>query len=394
MDMISYEEALRIVLDSSPELPSEKVPLARARGRVLREDITSDMDIPPFNKSAMDGYACRYADIDKPLTLIENIPAGHIPQKKIGQGECSKIMTGAMVPEGADYIALVEDSIIEENKKIRLVAKPKNSNICSQGEDIKQGERVLCSGTLIGPVEIAILATVGADPVSVSTLPKVGVIATGSELVEPHETPALCQIRNSNSYQLCAQIEKEGCLPHYMGIAQDSPEIINKMLNDAMKCCHVILLSGGVSMGDYDFVPQILKENTIRLFFEKIAVKPGKPTVFGSNGKNYFFGLPGNPVSTLIQFEMLVKPFLAKMRGYESLSLKVLAKLKKRITRKKSDRLSFIPVLLDENGCVEPVKYHGSAHIHSYYKAHGVIAIPPGTSEVSEGDMTKVILLG
>ncbi|MGA1824359.1 MAG: gephyrin-like molybdotransferase Glp [bacterium] len=390
--MISYDEALEIVLQSSPTLPSEKVSLPSAGGRILREDITSDIDLPPFDKSAMDGYACKSADLDQPLTIIETIPAGHIPQKRIASLECAKIMTGAMVPEGADYVAMVENTI-EEKKKIRLINKPPNNNICKKGEDVKRGDRVLSSGTRIGPVEIAILATVGADPVSVSTVPKVGVIATGSELVEPSQKPGPVQIRNSNSYQLCAQIEKEGCISHYFGIAKDSPEIINKMLRKAIAECHVILLSGGVSMGDFDFVPQILKDNNVRLFFEKIAVKPGKPTIFGSNGKNFFFGLPGNPVSTLIQFEMLVKPFLAKMRGYQYQPLKVMAKLKKSIRRKKSDRLAFIPVFLNNNGFVEPIDYHGSAHIHSYYKANGVIAIQTGSSELLEGNFIEVLLM-
>lgn len=390
--MILFNEALDIVLSSYTKLPGEKIPLAISRGRVLIEDIFSDVDIPPFNKSAMDGYAARSDDLNNPLKIIENIPAGYVPKKRIEPLECSKIMTGAMVPDGADCVVMIENTK-EVNGKIIVEKKSENKNICKKAEDIAAGELVLKKGSLITPVEIAILATVGIDPVPVSSKPIVGVIATGSELVEPSQKPNAGQIRNSNSYQLCAQIERAGCIPHYYGIAKDSKDVINNTLKKAMCDCNIIILSGGVSMGDYDFVPKILMQNNVRLLFEKIAVKPGKPTVFGTNGKIYFFGLPGNPVSTLIQFELLVRPHLAKMMGYAYRPNTIMAKLKKRLKRRKAKRMEFIPVILTKDGFAEPLEYHGSGHMHAYYGANGVIAIEREIVEINEGANIEVMLL-
>ena len=390
--MIKFDEALNIVLDSAIILEEESAPLHEASGRVLYMDVLSDIDMPPFNKSAMDGFACRESDLDKPLTVIETIPAGYTPLKTVGEGECSKIMTGSIVPEGADTVVMVEHTEIKDDLVI-VNKKSSNRNICYRAEDIHKGDIVLQKGILITPAEIAVLASVGCDPVPVSRKPVLGIIATGSELVEPSQKPQSAQIRNSNSYQLISQIEQAGCKPVYLGIIEDSPEATGKAIDKSISNIDILLLSGGVSMGEFDYVPSVLLEKGFELLFQKVAIKPGKPTVFGKKDNKFVFGMPGNPVSTFILFEMLVKPFCYKLMGADYAHTKVTATLAETIKRKKSERLSFIPVVVRENGEINLVKYHGSAHIHALTKANGILSIPVGVNEIKAAEGVEVILL-
>ncbi|MEW5801603.1 MAG: gephyrin-like molybdotransferase Glp [bacterium] len=399
--MIPFEKAIEIVLSSAARKAagSENVSLAQSNGRILDRDIASDIDMPPFDKSAMDGYACRVSDLDAlddtggpPLRLIETIAAGHKPQKVVGRGECSKIMTGAMIPEGADCVVIFEHTR-EENGLLRVLKKGGQTNICRKAEDLRAGDITLSRGRRITPAEIAVLASVGCDPVPVVPRPVVGVLATGSELVEPFEKPDSVQIRNSNSYQLCAQIERAGCLPRYFGIVEDTFESTDRMLRQALQESDVILLSGGVSMGDFDFVPETLRQNRVEIKFDKVAVKPGKPTVFGVREDKYFFGLAGNPVSTFVLFEILVRPFLFRLMEGTDRRIQIKARLKETLKRKKVERMEHIPVRLNAEGLIEPLEYHGSAHIYAYIKADGILAIPTGVGEVKAGSEVSVMLI-
>ena len=390
--MIPFEESVSIVMNSAITLEEESVPLQEACGRVLYRDVSSDIDIPPFNKSAMDGYACRSEDIGRPLKVIETIPAGYTPQKTVGDGECSKIMTGGIVPEGADCVVMIEHTEIKDDLVI-VNKKSSDRNICYKAEDIQKGDRVLQKGTLVTPAEIAVLASVGCDPVPVSRKPVLGIIATGNELVQPSQEPKSAQIRNSNSYQLYSQIEQAGCKPVYLGIIEDSPEAIGAAIDQNISNVDIFLLSGGVSMGEFDYVPGVLQEKGFRLLFQKVAIKPGKPTVFGKKENKFVFGMPGNPVSTFIIFEMLVKPFCYKLMGANYSYKMVKAKLAETIKRKKSERLSFIPVVVNKNGEIGLVKYHGSAHIHSLTKANGILSIPVGINEIKAGESVGVIFI-
>lgn len=390
--MIPFEEAISIVEANVRPMPAEQVTLSHAAGRVLAMNVVADRDMPPHPLSAMDGFACRKSDLADTLDVIETIPAGYAPMKKVGPKQCSRIMTGAMVPDGADTVVMFEHA--EDNgKTMRVHTGNQKANIRLRGEDMHAGDTVLKHGTLIGPAETAVLASVGCDPLSVAKRPRVAVIATGSELVEPYETPDNAQIRNSNSYQLCAQIARAGAIPEYIGIAVDTPEEIDNYVKRALGNADVVLLSGGVSMGDYDFVPQILKQNDIDLLFEKVAVKPGKPTVFGVCGGKFFFGCPGNPVSTFVMFEMFVRPFLHKLMGASGKHRKVMAKLAEPITRRNTKRHEFRPVFFNENGSMQSPEYHGSAHIHSYIHADGVIAMPVGVASLKEGSTVDVVLI-
>lgn len=391
--MLSFEKALEIVLDASHLLGTEEVDISCALNRILAEDVESDTDIPPFNKSAMDGYACRREDLDNELTIIETIPAGTAPRKMSGPRQCARIMTGAMVPDGADCVIMVEFTKNPTENTVRFTGKETASNICFKAEDIRAGDVVLHRGTLIRPQHIATLAAVGcANPV-VAVRPKVGVIATGSELVEPSQNPSASQIRDTNSFQLAAQVETVGAVAKNYGIAKDTREAIDAAVKKAVSENDVVLISGGVSVGEFDFVPEILKQNGFALMFEKIAIKPGKPTVFGRRGNVFCFGVPGNPVSGFVIFELLIKPFLYKLMGHNFKPPDIKAPLETSVSRKKVGSPSWIPVIITGAGIVMPAEYHGSAHFNALCGADGLICIPKGIAELKERTMVSVRLI-
>lgn len=401
--MIKFEEALNIIIKSVKTLDAESVQLEKSLGRILAEDVVSDMNMPPFDKSAMDGYACRYEDINNELEVIELIPAGEIPQKKITKNQCAKIMTGAMIPEGADCVLMVEhtketgqDKIIYK-KKVKEIEvcniEPSNKrqlNICYMAEDIKAGDVVIKKGTKIRPQDIATMASVGYVSVSVAILPKVAVIPTGNEIVEPQFTPSVSQIRNSNGAQLVAQLKDIGIDAWYKGIARDTEEETMKMIEKAYLENDVILLTGGVSKGDFDLVPAILQRLQFELLFQEIAVQPGKPTVFGTRENKYCFGLPGNPVSSFVQFEILVKPLIFNLMNYQVNSNNIKLPLSMDYFRKRDDRMAFLPAIINEAGEAELIEYHGSAHISGYSSAWGLVVIPLGIKVIKKGDQVNV----
>ncbi len=391
--MLPFDKALETVLKSARQLDTERIEFECALNRILAEDIIADTDIPPFNKSAMDGFACRRADLSNKLTVVETIPAGHVPRKAIETNQCSKIMTGAMVPDGADCVIMKEyvESLTEDT--IRFVGEKTSDNICQKAEDIRTGDIVLEKGIKLKPQHIAVLASVGNTQPLVSKRPNVAVIATGSELVEPTEKPGQSQIRNSNSFQLAVQIESMGATATNYGVAGDTADEIDIVFKKAVKQSNVVIVSGGVSVGDFDFVPGIFKQNNIDLLFEKIAIKPGKPTVFGTSEKMYCFGLPGNPVSTFVLFEILVKPFLYKLMGHDYKPLNLQMPLDEPLINKKAKRQRWLPVAITKKGTVKPVEYHGSAHINSICGADGLVCMDIGVAEVKKETSVAVRLI-
>ncbi len=393
LSMITFDEAYACVMDAVIPMGREAVALEECMGRVLAEEVVSDLDMPPFNKSAMDGYACRKQDLGHALRVVEEIPAGYQPRRSVGENECAKIMTGAMVPEGADCVIMVEYVEEVSENTIRYLKESTKENICREAEDLRRGDKVLEKGALISPRQIAVLATVGHVNPMVATRPRVGVISTGNELVEPSEKASGPKIRNSNGWQLAAQVEEMGCLAKNYGIAEDTEEALNAVVSQAIAENDVLLLSGGVSMGDYDLVPGILRENGIELLFTKVAIKPGRPSTFGVGETTRCFALPGNPVSTFIQFEMLVKPALFKMMGHDYRPTVVKAKVQRDIRQKQADRLSIIPVKLVAADEVEPVDYHGSAHISAMCETDGFVIFPSMETLIKKGSVTDVRLL-
>ncbi len=394
--LVSYEEAINIITNSAMVLDAEKVSLRVSLNRILAEDIISDIDMPPFDKSAMDGYACRKSDLRHMLTVIETIPAGSLPEHKVLKYECSKIMTGAMIPKGADCVVMIENSKKVSENEVSLNDANSKVNIFYKAEDIRKGDVLLSKGTLIKAQHIAVLASAGCSKVPVAQIPKVGIIATGDELVEPWENVSGPKIRNSNSYQLVAQAETLKVIANYYGIGRDNLEDLNHKIKQMKQENDIIIFSGGVSMGDFDLVPKILKSSGFKLLFEKIKIKPGKPVVFGvsretedssDSGKKYCFGLPGNPVSTFASFELLVKPFIYLLMGHKYEPKKIRLPLLETIKRKESKRKTFIPITITDAG-IKRVESHGSAHISSLPLADGLISIPIGMEEIREG--TKV----
>lgn len=388
--MISFNEAYNIVTNSSCFPNIEQIELATVAGRILARDVVSDMDMPPFDKTAVDGYACRMNDIKNELQIIEIIPAGKIPKKKIAQGQCAKIMTGASIPEGADCVIMVEHTEEIKTDSIKFTKEFTAKNICYRAEDVKKGEVVLKAGTLIDAQHIAVLASVGCVNPLVYVRPSVAVISTGNELVEPGVVPNSAQIRNSNAYQLVAQIQKAGAIANYVGIAEDTEEATFEIITKALLKNDLIILTGGVSMGDFDYVPKVLTQIGFKTLFHSIAVQPGRPTVFAKYNNQFCFGLPGNPVSSFIQFELLVNPLLLKMMGTTFNPVVFKLRLANDYIRNRSDRLSVVPVIIQKDNSVIPSEYHGSAHIHALTLANGIMFVPIGITSIKKGEIADV----
>ncbi|MFO7980681.1 MAG: molybdopterin molybdotransferase MoeA [Candidatus Aminicenantes bacterium] len=386
--MILLEEAQKI-LNETPVRPDvELVKLDKAVGRILAQDIVSKINMPPFNKSAMDGYAVISGDPSERFKVIETIPAGKVPQKKVHPGECAKVMTGGIVPEAANRV-IMRELTEEENGYMRVTGKEKNKNVCLAGEDIKKGDKVLEKGVCIRPQEVGVVASMGLEQVKVYKKPQVGVISTGSELVPPGESINQSQIYDSNSYSLSAQVQKSGVRLFDRRMVLDDPDKIKKAVSDILDSCDVLLISGGVSMGDFDYVPSILKKLGFTLHFEKVAIKPGKPTVFGTKDYQYIFGVPGNPVSTFVVFELFIKPFLLRMMGHNYEPFFMTGILKESIRRRKTQRASYIPVECRE-GFIKNLPYHGSAHIHALTRANALLCVPKGVKEIKAGSQVHV----
>lgn len=390
--MLELQDALTIIteLASGRGVGTERVDLLDAFHRVLAEDILSDIDIPPFSKSTRDGFACRRADLGNELEVIETIAAGGVPQRILGPNECARIMTGAAIPQGADAVVMFEHA--EHLSENRVLCRPSclGNNIHPQGTSIMAGETVLHAGDMIKAQQVAVLASVGCSRPLVSRRPKVGVIATGSELVEPNRKPEACQIRNSNSFQLSAMVLGASALPQNYGLVGDNKGAIQAVLKKAMAENDVVILSGGISKGDYDFVRDVLEENLVDLVFDRVRVDPGRLMVFGISDSAFCLGLSGNPVSNFIMFELVVKPFLYVMAGHAFRADVSLARMAETLVRDEAERDLWLPVLLAADGRVHPVESRGSMSITSLCRADGLMRVPTGVTEVREGTTVVV----
>lgn len=388
--MISTEKAAEIVSSIDRIMSWEELSFTDCEGRVLFTDVRSDINMPPFNRAAVDGYACHRSDLDSPMEIVETIRAGMEPAVIPGKDQCSRIMTGAIVPDGCDFVFMVEDSKLLAPGKVIYTGKSLKPNLSPAGEDVKTGDIVLRKGKLIRPQDVAVLAAVGCINVKVSRRPLVGIISTGDELVEPWQKPGRPEIRNSNAYQLAAQAKRSGAATKYYGIAPDDEAKTLKMVDEAINDCDVVLLTGGVSMGDFDFVPDVLRKAGAEILFDHVNVQPGKPTTLALHPGAVIFGLPGNPVSAFVQFEVLVRPLIYKMMGCTWKPVEMHVKMAENFERRQSARAAWIPVTINEKHEAVPVDYHGSAHIAAFPYADGIIRMSPGINLITKGEVVVV----
>lgn len=397
--MIPVQEARGLILDQVPAMGAETVDLLKSLGRVLAEPVFSGRDHPPWNSSAMDGYAVRHQDVqnasdDKPVTLavIEEIAAGGLPTRIVGQGQASRIMTGAPVPEGADAVIRVEDSRGEGNTVQIVFPGERGENVRLRGEDIQAGHLMLVQNHVIGPSEVGLMASLGRSHVRVYQRPRVTILATGNELADFDEPLTSNKIMNSNGYALAAQVLEVGGAPVLLGIARDTPEDLLNRLTQGLTG-DLILISGGVSVGRYDYVKEVLDRLGIRMAFWKVAMKPGEPLAFGLWQTKPVFGLPGNPVSTMVTFEQFVRPALRKMQGHSALFRPVIeAVLMERIT-KRPGKTHFLRVVVKKTGDRNEVWTTGnqsSGVLTSMVKADGLLIFPSDSTEMEKGQIVKV----
>lgn len=397
--MISVESALEVILKEIKPLGLESVDITSALGRVIGEDIAARGANPPWDNSAMDGYALRAADAkgassEKPvkLSVLYDLPAGSVPEGPVGPGQAVRIMTGAPVPQGADAVVMVEKT--ESGDGFVLVkAEPRGGeNIRKAGEDFKAGDIVIRRGSLIRPAEVSMLATVGVPFVMVHKRPRVAIISTGDELCDIIEAPGLGKISNSNGYALAALVAASGAVPMQLGIARDTKESLRQKLTAALSA-DCIISSGGVSVGDYDFVKDVLKDMGSSMIFWKVAMKPGKPLAFGVIGGKPAFGLPGNPISSMVAFEQFVRPTLLKMAGKTALYRQTFKAALTKDIKIKPGRMNFIRAELKatENGfTVTPLDGQGSGMILTMVRANSFVIVPQDSTGFKEGDVVKV----
>jgi molybdopterin molybdotransferase len=368
----------------------EDVRLARAAGRVLARRVASDVDLPPFEKSAMDGFAVRSADFSGaagPLTLklAGESRAGAPYSGRVRAGECIEIYTGAELPEDCDAVVMVEKSVAEAGR-VRLDDHPKpGQHVCHRGEDLRVDENVFVPGRRLSPIDLSVLAAVGCDPVRVFRKPRVGLLTTGDELVAPSIKPGRGQIREGNTFYLAARAEHAGAEVVNLGVVPDDEEVLERRFREVLDTCDVVMTTGGVSMGKYDLVGQVFERCAVEPVFHKIAIKPGKPLWFGMRGRVPVFALPGNPVSCLIGFEVFVRPALARMEGADESEWRERLRLGRWKGKPTSSnpRQQNLPVRIEQaaDGIDEllPLEWTSSADIVELSRAQGLAVIEPGT---------------
>jgi len=400
--MISVREALEHVLDDLPRLGGEQVALTVARGRVLATDLEAPRDVPPFRNSAMDGYAVRSADVaaatlEAPVRLrvLETIGAGTVASQPVGTRTAIRIMTGAPLPNGADAVVRVEDTAeTPDGVAVHLPVAP-GSHVREPGEDMRIGERVLAAGRLLRPADIGLVASLGVPMLRVTRRPRVAVIATGDELVDVGAALGPGQIVNSNAYALAAAVEEAGGEPRLVGIVRDRPEDIRAAFAEAVTA-DAVLSTGGVSVGSFDYVRRILGDLGYRERFWKVAQKPGKPLTFGHCGRTPVFGLPGNPVSSLVCFHLYVLPALRTMLGLARVHLPSAEATLADPLRTAVGLTEFVRCSVDGAPDAYRVRSTGSQSsgvLRSLSLGDGLIVAPPDSGALAAGARVRIVLL-
>jgi molybdopterin molybdotransferase len=397
--MIDVDEALKLVLGNLPKRRMKAVPFEEALGHVLAEDIGATCNLPAFRRSAKDGYAVRASDVRRvpvELKIVGENRAGDKSTRVLHKGEAIAIMTGAVVPDGADAVQMIEHTEKSADGGRVIIKAPVKAgdDIAPIGSDVKKGKIVIKAGRTIGPAEIAVMASFGHSKVKVWQRPTVAILATGNELVDVNETPAEMQIRNSNTYSISSQLRLMGWKAEHLGIARDEISNLRKKVKSGLKR-DVLIITGGVSMGKYDLVKDVFRDLGLKVLFSKIAVKPGKPTVFARSGDKLVFGLPGNPVSSFIAFENFVRPALAKLAGHNQPGLfRIKGKLLREL-KQNPGRTSFLPAWTkwsDDRWVIEPLKWKGSPDVFRFSQANSAIIFPANRNRMESGEIAECVL--
>jgi molybdopterin molybdotransferase len=394
--MVQVSEALETILAQAHPLGRETVELIRARGRILAQDILADDDLPGLPRSSVDGYAVKAGDEAAEFDVLEEVTAGRLAHAQVRPGTAVRIMTGGTLPPGADAVVMVED-VDESDGRAVLQRRPRQGeNVHPPGMDLARGQHVLAAGSRIGPAEVGLLATVGRARVPVQRKPRVAVLATGDELVEPHETPPPGSVRDSNRYALMAAVEEAGAEAVWHAHARDDEAELERAMRDGLAAADVLLTSGGVSMGTRDLIKPLLeKMATIR--FGRVSFKPGKPLTFATTAEGKLaFGLPGFPVSSLVTFEVFVRPALLKLAGAQHvLRPRVEAALGHDI-RPDPVRLEYQRATLSWEGrrfVARTTGLQSSSRLMSIVGANALLEIEPGDQPLPKGSMVQALVL-
>ena len=397
MSVLTFDEARAVVERQAATVQvsaSESVPLLSAQNRVLAQDVVADRDLPPFRRAARDGYAVRAADIataPAELRLIREIRAGSSSDGiRVGKGEAVEIMTGASAPEGADCVVMVEHTSRQADIVRAERSVQSGDNIVPRGAEAHAGQTLLSRGTRLDYAAIAVAASAGCSSVAVFRKPRVAILSTGDEVVDIDASPEPHQIRNSNSYSLASQVLAAGAEPVLLPIAPDNKQPLTQLIKEGLRS-DLLLLAGGVSMGKYDLVEQVLTELGAGFFFTGALIQPGKPIVFGSAQGKYFFGLPGNPVSTMVTFELFARPMIDALSSASASPLPLAKAQLAADIKIKTGLTRFLPAFL-RDGSVDLLRWQGSGDVVSTARANCYLVIPPDRDRIAAGEYVSTLM--
>ncbi len=399
--MVTIEEALRLVLAEAVVLEPEEVGVVEALGRVLARDVVAPHAVPPFDNSAMDGFAVKAAETvgadETParLRISETVPAGHVARLELQAGEAVKIMTGAPMPRGADAVVEVESTEDDGDHVLIRRQVEVGTSVRFAGEDVRAGTTVLHAGDVVGPAEIGLAASMGRPKLHVYRLPRVAIVSTGSELVEIDQPIAPGQIRNSNSYSMQAQCREIGIEAERLGIAPDERDATRRLLEQGLGY-DVLITSGGVSVGEFDFVKDVQDELGVERKLWQVAMKPGKPLVFGVRGGCLVFGVPGNPVAAMVSFELFVRPALLSMMGHRRVLRPTYRAIIEEDLANRHGRVQVVRVRARRVGdrwYATSTGPQGSGILRSMVNADGLVFVPADTHGIKAGDEVEMTLL-
>lgn len=402
--MRSPGDAARAILEGLRPLPVERLPLLDALGRVLAEDVVSPLDIPPWDNSAMDGYAVRAADVstgDGPWTLriVEDVPAGAFPTRGLGPGECTRLFTGAPLPEGADGVIRQEDTDGPRDGAIRILnRRDAGQNLRRRGEDVTRGSIVLTRGAALEPAQLGVLASLAQSHVAVHRTPTVAILGSGDEIADLDERDAILagrKIASSNSYTLAASVRRAGAIPRDLGISRDDPEDLRQRLERAAGA-DLLVTSAGISVGEHDYLRSVVEAMGGRLGFWRIRMRPGAPVGFGMLGSCPWIGLPGNPVSAMVTFELFVRPAIRRLQGHA-------LPFRRAVRVEVAEALHYPPrlthflrvVVTEERGRLRArlTGAQGSGILTSMARANALLIVPAERDDVAAGEELGALLL-